>query len=483
MAVGITSYGGYIPWYRINRMTIYGAIGSWLNPASFLPGEISVANWDEDSVSMSVNAALDCLDKLDREKIDGLYFATTSSPFTEREAAGIIATALDLRPDVRTADFTGSTSAATTSIQAAGDAIKAGSLKSVMVCAADCRLAKAGGSLEEQYGDGAAAILIGNKNIIATYEGSYSVSYDFMDHFRVTGDKFNRQWEDRWIRDEGYGKFINEAIAGLMKKFKLSPGDVAKVTYPCLYARAHGGIGKSLGFAAEQIQEHLFGVTGNTGAAYPLILLVAALEDAKAGDKIIAAGYGNGSDALLFTVTEEIEKARDRKGIKQTLAFKKDIGSYERFITCHQVLPIDTAGRGEETSLASASALWRDRKDVLALIGSKCKKCGVAQYPAQHVCGNPACQAVDEMEPHRFSDKSGTVFTYTGDLLAFSPNPPAMYGVVDFQGGGRYLMDFTDCELDKVKVGQTVELSFRRKFIDRVGVSGYFWKARPITEE
>ena len=79
--VGITSYGGYIPWYRINRMTIYGAIGSWLNPASLLPGEKAVANWDEDSVSMAVNAAIDCLTDAEREKIDGLYFATTTSPF------------------------------------------------------------------------------------------------------------------------------------------------------------------------------------------------------------------------------------------------------------------------------------------------------------------------------------------------------------------------------------------------------------------
>ncbi|MDY6918061.1 MAG: OB-fold domain-containing protein [Chloroflexota bacterium] len=483
MAVGITSYGGYIPWYRINRMTIYGAIGSWLNPASFLPGEISVANWDEDSVSMAVNAAIDCLASLDRDKIDGLYFATTSSPFAEREAAGIIATALDTRPNVRTADFTGSVSAATTAMLAAADSVKAGSAKNIMLCAADSRLAKAGGPLEEQYGDAAAAVMIGDKNVIATYEGSYSVSYDFMDHYRVTGEKFNRQWEDRWIRDEGYGKFIGEAVAGLMKKYKLSPGDVAKVAYPCLYARAHGGIAKSLGFAPEQIQEHLFTQTGNTGAAYPLVLLVAALEDAKAGDKIVVASYGNGSDALLFTVTEEIEKARDRRGIKKNLESKKDIGNYERFITCHQVLPIDTAGRGEETSLTSASALWRERRDVLALVGSKCKKCGAPQYPAQHVCANPACQAVDEMEPYRFSDKAGTVFTYTGDLLAFSPNPPAMYGVVNFEGGGRYLMDFTDCEIDKLKVGLPVELSFRRKYIDRVGVSGYFWKARPITEE
>lgn len=480
--VGITSYGGYIPWYRINRMTIYGAIGTWLNPASLLPGEKAVSNWDEDSVSMSVNAAVDCLTGIEREKVDGLYFATTTSPFTERQAGGIIATALDLRSDIRTADFTGSISGATTALLSACDSVTAGSAKSIVLCSADCRIAKAGGPLEEQYGDGAVALLLGDEGVIASLDGSYSLSYDFMDHYRVTLDKFNRQWEDRWIRDEGYGKFIGEAISGLMKKYSMSPKDFTKVVYPCLYARAHGAIAKQLGFEAEQVQEHMFTAIGNTGTPYPLMMLVAALEEARAGDKILVASYGNGSDALIFTVTKEIEKVRDRKGIKQSLEFKHDIGNYERFITCNSVLPIDTAGRGEETSLTSASKLWRERREILGLVGTKCKRCGTPQYPPQRVCVNPACGAIDEMEDYRFSDKTGHIFTYTGDLLAFSPNPPSLYGVINFDGGGRYLMDFTDCEQDKVQVGLPVELSFRRKYIDRVGVSGYFWKARPITE-
>ena len=482
--VGITSYGGYIPWYRINRMTIYGAIGSWLNPASLLPGEKAVANWDEDSVSMAVNAALDCVTDVEREKIDGVSFASTTSPFMERRAATIVSTALDLRPDIRAADFTNCTSGAADAVLSAADSVKAGSAKSVLVCSGESRIAKAGGPLEEQYGDGAAALLLGDEGVVATLDGSYTLSYDMMDHFRVTGDKFNRQWEDRWIRDEGYGKFIGQAIAGLMKQYNLGPKDFAKVCYPCLYHRAHGAIAKGLGFEAEQVQDHMFTQIGNTGTPYPFMILIAALEDAKPGDKILVATYGNGSSAMFFTVTKEIEKIRDkRRGIKKNLEFKKDIGQYERYVTCNSVLPIDTAGRGEETSLTSASKLWRERREIVGLVGSKCKRCGTPQYPPQHICVNPACGAVDEMEDYRFSDKTGHIFTYTGDLLAFSPNPPSIYGVVDFEGGGRYLMDFTDCEQDKLKVGLPVTLSFRRKYVDRVGVSGYFWKARPVTEE
>jgi uncharacterized OB-fold protein len=72
------------------------------------------------------------------------------------------------------------------------------------------------------------------------------------------------------------------------------------------------------------------------------------------------------------------------------------------------------------------------------------------------------------------------MFTYTGDSLAPSPNPPAIYGVVAFDGGGRYTFDLTDCDLNSLEVGTPVEMSFRRKYRDALrGVHGYFWKATP----
>jgi hydroxymethylglutaryl-CoA synthase len=85
------------------------------------------------------------------------------------------------------------------------------------------------------------------------------------------------------------------------------------------------------------------------------------------------------------------------------------------------------------------------------------------------------------MEDYRFSDKEGTVFCYTGDMLAFSYDPPQVYGIIRFKGGGSLWTDFTDCKLDDVKVGQKARLSFRRKYYDdKRGVHGYFWKAVPV---
>ncbi len=475
--IGITSFGAYIPLLRINRKTIASATG-WLGTAATLPGEKAVANYDEDSITMAVAAATDCLRGIDREEVDNFYLATTTSPYRERQSAGIVATALDLRPDIRTADFSNSIKSGTTALLSAFDAVKAGSAKSVLVCASDCRQGKAGSSQEQSCGDGAAALVIGDGEAVATLEGYYSLSYDFVDYWRTEGDKYDRSWEDRWIRDIGYSKFIPEAIEGLLKKYDLGIKDFTKVVYPSLYPREHAAIGKKLGAEPDQIQEQLFSSAGDTGTAYALMMLVAALEESKPGDNIMVVSYGNGCDALFIKVTGEIEKMGDIIGIKKHLASKKELDSYEKYASFRDILSVDTGRRGEEIGATQLSTLWRERRMVLGLCGSKCKRCGTPQYPRQVICANPSCGAVDEMEVYRFSDKKGQLITYTGDNLAPSPNPPAIYGVVAFEGGGRYNFDITDCGLESLEVGMPVEMSFRRKYRDEVrGIHGYFWKA------
>ena len=102
-------------------------------------------------------------------------------------------------------------------------------------------------------------------------------------------------------------------------------------------------------------------------------------------------------------------------------------------------------------------------------------------YPPQKVCVNPQCKTMEEMEAHSFAEKRGKLFTFTADNLAFSVDPPALYGMVDFEGGGRYWFDLTDCALDDLEVGMEVKMSFRRKYVDKNrSILGYFWKAVPV---
>jgi hydroxymethylglutaryl-CoA synthase len=476
--VGITSYGAYVPWHRINRMTIYRSIG-FVNQATIMPGEKAVANYDEDCLSMAVNAGADCLTGIDRSEIDGIYLATTTAPYKERQNAGIVSTALDLKPQTRSADFTASVKAGTTALLAACDAVKAETASSILVCASDCRLGPAGSFQEENYGDAAASILVGSKNVIANLIGTHSVTYDFMDQWRIENEKYTRIWEDRWVRDEGYGKFVAEAIGGLMKKYSINPTDIAKVCFPGVYHMQHASIGKQLGFKPEQLQDHMFTTVGLTGASNPLLILVAALEGAKPGDKIIVASYGNGGDVLLFEVTPEITKLGARKGVKKHLAHKVELKSYEKMVTFRNVITIDVAGRGEQFFPTSATILWRDRKKLYGLIGTKCKACGTPQWPPQRVCVKPTCKVIDKMEEYRFSDRKGKLFTYTGDNLAFTPTPPELYGMINFDGGGRAMFNLSDCTLEELKVNMSVEMTFRKRW-ESPGFVGYGWKGTPV---
>jgi hydroxymethylglutaryl-CoA synthase len=477
---GIVSFGGYLPLYRINRGIILKSMG-WLNQAAYVKGQKCVANFDEDSLTMAVASSMNCLDGHERRSVKGLYFATTTSPFRERGCADIIQTALDLDSTIRTADFSGSTGAGTAALIAALNGIDEGSSERILVCASDVRLGKPGSSQEMTFSDGAAALLVGSDAVIAEYEGSYSVSYDFPDHWRAEHDRTDRAWEDRFGREKGYRKFIPEAIAGLVDRYKVNVKDISKVIFPGMYPRDHAAICTRMGLDPSQVQDHLMTVMGNTGTPYPLTLLIAALEEADPGDVLIVAGFGNGSDALLFRVTGEIERLKDKKrGMKRYLEVKRELVSYEKYLAFKNLITPEGGIRAEAIPFTALSLVWRDRREIIGLCGTRCTRCGTPQYPAQRVCVNPDCGAIDDMEPYRFSDRKGKIFSFTGDLLAFTPHPPGIYALVDFDGGGRFWFDVTDCDLDPIKIGMPVALAFRRRYVDeKSGVIGYFWKAVP----
>jgi hydroxymethylglutaryl-CoA synthase len=90
-----------------------------------------------------------------------------------------------------------------------------------------------------------------------------------------------------------------------------------------------------------------------------------------------------------------------------------------------------------------------------------------------------ACHHIDEMERIALAKHEGTVATFTVDRLAFSPSPPMINVVVDFDGGGRYMVELADAAPDEVQIGTRVQMSFRRLYtVD--GVHNYFWKAVPL---
>ena len=476
---GIISYGAYIPYYRLPRSVINQA---WGRPGG--RGEKAVARYDEDPVSMSVAAGMDCLKETDPQTVDGLFMATTTAPYKERQNATIASTALDLRREVRNADFANCLKAGTTALLSAADAVDAGSLKNVLVTAADMRLGAASGDNEQAFGDGAAALLVGNEKVAVEIEGSYTLSDDLVDTWRAHDETFVRNWEERFGLDEGYRKIPAEAAAGVMQKLGLSPKDFARACFYGSNTRRHGELGKKIGLEPEQIQDPLLDTVGNTGGALSLMILVAALEEAKAGDRILLLSWGNGSDAIVLRVTDNIESIRDRRGIKRHLEIKRQLDNYEKYLRWRGLVPLEAAARPAQSPTSMAS-LWREHNSALPLYGVKCKNCGTPQMylssasTRARVCLK--CHTRDEFEPYRFADKRGKVASFSHDYLALSQDPPNTLTVVDFEGGGRGSFEMTDHDPEECQVGMGVEMTFRKIFFAR-GVHNYFWKCKPVRD-
>ncbi len=468
---GIVSFGAYVPLYRLSREHLAKTWGGGV-----APGEKSVANADEDSITMGVEAAIDCLGKIPRESIDGLYFASISPPYIEKQSASIVAAALDLRSDIITADFDHSLRGGSSALRAALDAVAAGSAKKVLVVVSDTRVPAPNSESEPLFADGAAAFLVGNADIAVQVEAVHSTSSEFLDLWRLPTDRFPRSWEDRFVVDEGYMKLIPQAVSGFLKKRELKVKDFNKAVFYGPNARRHSEIGRALGFDAKtQVQDPMFDKVGHTGAALVPMMLVAALEQTKAGDRLFVCTYGDGCDVFSLKTTESIGKVQNVRGIKKHLAAKAMLSNYGKYVRFRDLMLWEAEIRPADTS--ALTVLWRERNQLMRFHGSKCKACGTVQYPMQRVCAQ--CTAKDQYEEVKLADKKGILFTFSMDERAMVKDLPNVMGIVDFEGGGRFYCIVTDRDPEKLEVGVAVEMTFRNMH-DGSGIHNYCWKARPV---
>ena len=440
-----------------------------------------MCNWDEDALTMAVAAARDCLKGVDKKALDGLYLASTTLPFADRQNAGILAAALNLDRRLVTVDVTASLKAGTTALMTALETVKSGERRNVLVTAGDSRQTKTAYFYEMWFGDGAAAFCVGDENVIAAYKGGYTVSCDFVDHYRGADRRFDYMWEERWVRDAGYSKLIPEAVHGLLERTGMSISEVDRLVYPCFFKAEHRKIAKQLGVDPEKVVDNLHETCGETGAAHPFLMMAQALEEARPGDRIVMVGFGQGAQALCFEVTDQIADLAPRSGFKGSLENRKSTDNYLKFLKFRDLIQTEMGIRAEAPTQTATTVLYRKNKMILGLVGGRCRECGTPQFPKMDICVNPACGAHHSQDDFEFADVPATVKTFTGDMLSVSVDPPAIYGMVQFEGGGRFTADFTDCELSELKVGLPVRMEFKRKGLDRErGFSNYFWKAVPV---
>ncbi len=470
---GITAFGAYIPFYRLAHKEIARAWGGRAGEA-----ERAVAGVDEDSITMALEAVRDLLAKQGGSEVDGLMFATTTSPFAEKQASALIATVADLRHDVRTSDYTSSLRSATTATLMAIDSVKAGSASNVIIAAADTRLAVPKSAGERIFGDAASAIEVGATGVIAELVASHSTVDEMTDVWRNEDSRFVSGWEERFAVTQGYQRVVRQTVNELFERSAIGPSEISKAILSAPDTGTLASTAKSLGLKAEQVADHLFATVGNTGTAMPLLVLSSMLEEARAGEKLLVVGYGSGCDALMFEVTDEIENAKSiagRRGVKGHLASKAYLDSYERYARFRDLIPTEAARR--QAPSASAPLIWRRRDDIYRFHGYRCLSCGKIQYPQQRVC--ISCRSRDGFESVKLVDKPAQLFTFTLDYLNADPDPPTVMSIVDFEGGGRAYLQMTDRDPADVRIDQPVEMTFRRLY-EAEGFMNYYWKCRPV---
>jgi hydroxymethylglutaryl-CoA synthase len=457
---GIVRYGSYVPYFRLQR----AAMGAG-------KGERAVASFDEDSVSMAVEAARDAV--RGGVALHAVLFATTSPAYAEKLDTATIQAALDLPENVTSLGLGGSTRMGLAALLTGLDLAAAG--RPALVCASDVVVGLPGGLRESQGGDGAVAFVTGpDAKAIARLVGRASTTMEILDVWRLPEERFPKQWEERFTADTMAPAIIDTARRAL-EAAGVEGAGLSTVILDGTNARSLAGLPKALGLRPEQVADPLVATVGRTGVAHAGLLLARALDQAKPGDRILVVCEADGADALVLEVTGAIDDmARPRK-VERWIASKRNDLAYNTYLKWRGVLPFEPPRRPDPERPA-APPMRRHERWKLAFVGSRCEACQAGHLPPQRVCVK--CRAVDRMRAERFADTSCRVATYTLDHLAYSLQPPVVAAFVDYEGGGRFSSELTDVDPKAVAIGDRLEMTFRRLYTAQ-GVHNYFWKARP----
>jgi 3-hydroxy-3-methylglutaryl CoA synthase/uncharacterized OB-fold protein len=454
---GLLGYAAYLPRHRLDLAEVGAALGSGGR------GSRVAASFDEDSTTMAVEAVAALL-RARPATPRALYLATTSPAYLDKANACTVHAALGLPREVFAADLAGSARSAVAAWRAAA---AAGGLAVL----ADVRTGRPGSGDERGGGDGAAALLFGDPSrAIADIVAQCSLSTEILDRWRAPGEAAASQWEERFGL-EAYLPLIKTAAAKALATAGLDRADHVVLVSP------NPGVAKQAARIVAGAVSTSGSPVGHAGAADLGLGLAVALDRAAPGETILLLSAADGCDAIVLRATARLADSRQARPVARQLAEGAAV-PYPTYLTWRGWLEREPPRRPEPERPAgppsARSAPWK-----FSFTGSACHQCGFVHLPPARVCKK--CGAVDEMDARSLAAAEGRVATYTVDRLAFSPSPPLVDAVVDFDGGGRYTLEVADARPDRLAVGTRVGLSFRRLFTAG-GVHNYFWKARLIDE-
>lgn len=465
---GLISAAGYLPHWRMKGSAVASVLGS-----AGSKGTRTVASYDEDPVTMAVAAARNALGGSPPVTPSALWFATTAPVYAEKTSAPIVAAALRLDPAVLAADAGPGLRGASATLRAALHSTD----PAVLVLAGDVRTGPSGSPEEREGGDGAAALLVGDASagpLSAEHLGGASVTEEFLDRWRAPGELRMHAWEERFGQQR-YAQLAERAWEAACKDAGVAPEDLTAVAITGPHARAGAKLAKTLGAAGVDVLDTFGSSVGFTGAAHGPLLLAHLVERHAAGDLVALVSMADGADVFVFRVTGV--GARAGVTVADQLAAGDDSLPYARYLQWRGVLPTQPPNRPEPARM-SASAAARRTDWKYGFVGSRDRSSGAVHLPPARVSFDGG--AVDDMEPVPMADTRARIVTFTIDSLAYSPSPPTIFAVCDFEGGGRLPIELTDVAAQDVSIGMEVEMTFRR-ISTADGIANYFWKARPVT--
>ncbi|MFP6665447.1 MAG: OB-fold domain-containing protein [Deltaproteobacteria bacterium] len=466
MKRGILSAGGYVPYHRLDRSAVADFFGG--APGR---GQRSVASYDEDTTSMGVEAARFALASSPfAPKPAALYFATADPAYLDKTNATAIHAALRMDTSALAVDMGGAPRSGIGALRAALE----GSVP-VLVVSSDRRSGLPTSPDESSGGDAAAALLVGEgERLIAEYLGGASATDEFLDRWRLPGERRSKAWEERFAESR-YLPLGLDAWQRALEAAHIEAGEVERLIVTGTHPRSVKSIVRKLGIAPEAQVDDLTAAIGQSGTAHAALLLTSVLESAESEQVVVLLHLSDGADALVFRTTPADAKFTPARPVATQVA-RGGVLSYGKFLSWRGMVEVQPPNR-PLPARPSGSAAARSKDWKFAFVGSQDRTSGALHLPPQRA--SRVGGAIDEMEEAPMADKEATVATFTIDRLAYSPSPPVVFAVLDFEGGGRLPCELTDVAAEDVQIGDRVEMTFRRLYTAD-GIHNYFWKARPV---
>jgi 3-oxoacyl-[acyl-carrier-protein] synthase III len=394
---------------------------------------------------------------------DSVWFATASPPYLDKTNGTAIHAALGLDPAVGAYDVIGSTRSAMGALRAAWR-----SAGSSLVVSADVRVGLPGGPDESSGGDGASALMIASDEdapVLAELISWTTSSVEFLDQWRVPGEATPQRWEERF-GETRYTSLGTDAVTAALAEAGVTADQVDHLIVAGGGDRAAAAVASRSGVLPDRHVDRLGSIVGNTGAAHPGLLLAQTLEAAVPFQVIALVVLADGADVIMLRTTPALAGHVPAASVAEQVAGGGPV-SYGKYLAWRGLLSTEPPRR-PEPQRPSATAAARSTEWKFGFVGSE-RDGGRLHLP-------PA--PLDDRR-HPMANALGTIAAFTVDRLAYSPSPPVVFAVIDFDGGGRLPMELTDVDPGDVQVKQRVEMTFRCLFTAG-GIRNYFWKARPI---